>query len=720
MIPARRSRTTALLLSALTGLAATALLPTTPASAAPGDTSRVSIASDGSPANGYSGMPLLSADGHVVTFTSLATNLVAGTAAGANRLFARDRRSGISEVVSVSSAEEEADGMLTGSVDLDRSGDTVLFGSAATNLSPPGEDLCLERRRDEDEGEDEETATRCYNLFARHRTSGTTEQVSVALDRSQPNGNSSDGQISGDGRYVVFQSSASNLVAGDDNDVDDVFVRDLESRTTTRLTTGGPAGNSYGAAISADGRWVAFLADSAATDSSVSPTTSNIFLHDLLGGVTKALDLPRTDDRPLTGAINVSLSGDGQLVGFTSQDSNLVAGDTYDGYDVFLHDRVRGTTTLASRHGERQTNYADRIHLSEDGTRAVFRASGALLPGLADKLHIYVRDVSDGSVQAADLNSDGQESNGYSDVWFDSITADGSQVAFSSTATNLGGPAAEATQLYVRELTDGPVSAPGDLTATVRGGDTVTTGASATLAAPVQTSIVVPSGVSGTLTVDAQPSSTAPAGYSLFGQQLVIEGPAASVDAPYTVSFTVDQTQLNGLAPADVQVWRDGEALRGCTDEVKAIPDPCIFSRGFTPAPDDGGDAVVTVRTSHFSTWTLGRLDYDLAGPLQPVDAYPTANTAKAGSAVPVRFRLGGDKGLNVISTGYPKTLSTTCGGATDEVEQTLPASSSALTYDAVSATYTYTWKTAKIPGCIDVLLKMRDGSELRAKFKLR
>jgi hypothetical protein len=264
-------------------------------------------------------------------------------------------------------------------------------------------------------------------------------------------------------------------------------------------------------------------------------------------------------------------------------------------------------------------------------------------------------------------------------------------------------------------------SVPGSLAATMTDGGTFTTGSSASPAVPVQTSITAPAGLSGSLSVTPRPTTTTPSsGLSLFGTELVLEGPAATPSAPYTVSFTVDTSMLGGIAPADVQVLRNVTPLSGCTSPVAAIPVPCIVSRGF--APDGSGDALVTVRTSHFSTWNLGRLSYALNGPLQPVDASPTVNTAKAGAAIPVKFKLGGDRGLNVLAAGYPRSAAITCGSAgTDEVETTLTAAASALTYDAATQQYSYVWKTSTSQrGCRDLVLRFRDGSTLRMLFNLR
>jgi hypothetical protein len=282
---------------------------------------------------------------------------------------------------------------------------------------------------------------------------------------------------------------------------------------------------------------------------------------------------------------------------------------------------------------------------------------------------------------------------------------------------------AETTNERIVKVIDTPAST-GSAAGTVTNGGTVTSdpgNVGATPEVPVQTSIIAPSGVGGTLSITPQATATAnPTGFSLFGVEIVLTGPVATATSPYEVAFTVDSTALGGLAPGDVQVFRNGVALAGCTDPTAAVPDPCSVSRGL--AAGGGGDALVVVRTSHFSTWSLGRLSYQLTGPLQPVDAAPTVNTAKAGSAIPVKFGLGGDKGLDVFAYGYPKSGTATCGSAaTDEIEHTVAAGTSTLTYDVASGQYTYKWKTTTaMKGCRDLVLRFRDGSQLRTLFNLR
>jgi hypothetical protein len=109
-------------------------------------------------------------------------------------------------------------------------------------------------------------------------------------------------------------------------------------------------------------------------------------------------------------------------------------------------------------------------------------------------------------------------------------------------------------------------------------------------------------------------------------------------------------------------------------------------------------------------------------GSSRPVDNLPTINTVNAGSAVPVKFGLGGNRGLNVLVAGSPSSAIVACGsGPADAIEQTTTAGASTLTYDAGSARYQYVWKTDTAwVGCRDLVLRFRDGSTLRARFSFK
>ena len=133
--------------------------------------------------------------------------------------------------------------------------------------------------------------------------------------------------------------------------------------------------------------------------------------------------------------------------------------------------------------------------------------------------------------------------------------------------------------------------------------------------------------------------------------------------------------------------------------------------------------------TSDASSWNFGRLSdrsqplYDaFRGFFQPVDNPPTLNKVKAGSAVPVKFSLGGDKGLGVFAEGYPRSRTISCDSEApmDTIEQTVSASSSGLSYDTSSDQYTYVWKTHKSwTGCRQLEMVLKDGSLHEANFKL-
>lgn len=114
---------------------------------------------------------------------------------------------------------------------------------------------------------------------------------------------------------------------------------------------------------------------------------------------------------------------------------------------------------------------------------------------------------------------------------------------------------------------------------------------------------------------------------------------------------------------------------------------------------------------------------YDFKGFFQPVDNLPAVNSVKAGSAVPVKFSLGGNQGLNVFATGYPTSTTITCDSTAlvDAIESTLTAGNSSLSYDATTGQYNYVWKTDKAWAgtCRQLVVKFADGTIQRANFKL-
>jgi Tol biopolymer transport system component len=233
--------------------------------AAGGDTTRVSVNSAGNQADIDSGDPSISADGRYVAFTSGATNLVAGDTNSRPDIFVRDRQTNTTERVSIDTAGNQADSS-SFEPSISPDGRYVAFASSATNLVAD----------DNNDGTED--------VFVRDRQTNTTERVSINTAGNQADDDSFNPSISPDGRYVAFYSSASTLVAGDTNGERDIFVRDRQTNTTERVsinTAGNQAdSSSFNPSISADGRYVAF--DSHATNLVAGDTNGrrDIFVHE--------------------------------------------------------------------------------------------------------------------------------------------------------------------------------------------------------------------------------------------------------------------------------------------------------------------------------------------------------------------------------------------------------------------------------------------------------
>jgi Tol biopolymer transport system component len=188
------------------------------------------------------------------------------------------------------------------------------------------------------------------DIFVRDWASGTTRRVSVG-DDGESNGSSLASLVSGDGSVVVFSSEASNLVSGDRNGVPDVFAVQMKGRRTSRISVGvygESAGRSEASAVSARGRIVAFRSFAVNLVRDDWNEHPDVFVHDRRTGMTERVNVSSTGVQANGATFRGMLSGDGRFVGFRSRASNLVSGDTNDAMDVFVHDRVTGETRRIS------------------------------------------------------------------------------------------------------------------------------------------------------------------------------------------------------------------------------------------------------------------------------------------------------------------------------------------------------------------------------------
>ena len=335
-----------------------------------GTTRRVSVSSAGNQGNGNSSLlegslPRISADGRRVVFVSEASNLVGGDANGALDVFVHDLDSSTTTRVSVSSAGDEGDASaLFSSISAD--GRYVSFTSEASNLVT-GDTNALP------------------DVFVHDLQTGQTNRVSVSSTGIESNGESLLTVISGTGRYIGFLSEASNLVPGDTNAIADGFVHDRQTGETERVTvaSNGTQANdsSHIAALSAEGRFVMFNSHATNLVGGDTNGVSDVFVHDRQTGSTTRVSVDDIGAEADAASLGTDMSADGRYVVFDSTATNLVGGDSNGFKDVFLHDRQNGDTKRVSAAGGGSESDRDSAYpaISTDGAYIVFSSTATNL-----------------------------------------------------------------------------------------------------------------------------------------------------------------------------------------------------------------------------------------------------------------------------------------------------------------------------------------------------
>lgn len=467
----------------------------------------------------------VSANGRFVTFESEAEELVRNDGNKAADIFVRDRKAQTTERVSVSTDGSESIGICTPDPQ-DASGwsptdPTTIpigasVGSYGTSISSTGRYVvfssCGANLAD---GDHKHT----QDVFLHDRALGRTEAISVSSDEEGAfclNGNrcshiQTPQAVSANGRFVVFDSVADNLVAGDTNEMSDVFVRDRKTGETSRVsvTSDGDeaepsawpvrAGSRYGA-ISDDGRYVAFVSDSPnlgpGTNDNIWTDYVDVFVHDRKTGDTEQIDLvpgdPLPQEEEFTDGVSmegqwvfdVALSPDGRFVAFTSRWNGFVPRDTNDAYDVFLHDRETGRKeriSVTSTGGEAEAWSLGNLAVSRDGRFVSFTSAGTLDPDDTDSSKcganntardlpchlvsgddpdVYVYDRITGSTDLISRNHDGGTTCGDSEglscnqnTWSGSLSHDGRHIVFQSDSPDLveGTKSASRWEFFARD-----------------------------------------------------------------------------------------------------------------------------------------------------------------------------------------------------------------------------------------------------------------------------
>lgn len=305
------------------------------------------------------------------------------------------------------------------------------------------------------------------DIFVTELATNITRRVNVSTSGTEANNTTLGYAISGDGRYITFDSIATNLVAGDTNATYDVFVRDTIANTTTRITSGiGGAqtnGLSVNPVISRDGRYIAY--ESTATNLVVGDTNGqrDIFLYDTTTATTTLLSVSSSGQQATSGSQDAAISGDGSTVAFYSNATNLIAGDTNAAGDVFVRNIAAGTTILASvatdgTQGNAPSGF-EGISLSNDGKVIAFDSDATnLVPmDVNSRLDVFVRDLTvptTPTTTRVSIRTGGLQGN--DDSFLDKITPDGKYILFDSYASSLiVGDTNGAVDVFIHERATG-------------------------------------------------------------------------------------------------------------------------------------------------------------------------------------------------------------------------------------------------------------------------
>ena len=356
-----------------------------PAYAAAG-TTRVSSSSSGTAGNGPSEAPWATADARYVGFSSSATNLVPGDTNFAEDLFLRDRTTSRTERISI--ATDGSQGQypsMRPAISAD--GRYVAFDTLST-LVPY----------------DTNGAT---DVFLRDRQAGTTVRLSQGTGGVQANGASYGASMSPDGRYVVFTSYASNLVAGDTNGLADVFRLDRQTGGLTLVSANasGQAGNgsSDTGIVSADGRYVTFESQASNLVAGDSNGSTDVFVKDLSTGAVQRVSVTNGGAQFGGGGSTPSMSADGRYVTFSGQPTNAFA-------QLYVRDRTAGTTTLVSVGADGKPGNTATFEgtISANGRYVGFGTGASnIVPGSPNFFNSYVRDLVTGHTTLASLTYTG-------------------------------------------------------------------------------------------------------------------------------------------------------------------------------------------------------------------------------------------------------------------------------------------------------------------------
>jgi Ca2+-binding RTX toxin-like protein len=388
------------------------------------DALRMSTDADGAQVSGGSFFRVrLSVDGRYAVFESTVANLVPGDTA-VRDVFVKDLQSGAIQRVTANGVTL-ALGDSTSNASFSPDGRYVLFHTSAKML---------------------DTDTNgAIDVFLKDLVSGTIERLSTSSAGLQVNGNSLNARFSADGGSVVFQSAATNLVSGDNNAGTDIFIKSLQSGVVQRVSTNSSnaqtnaGAGSIDAQLSSDGRYVVFTSSANNLVADDTNGRLDIFVKDLQTAEVRMVSTDAAGTPGNFNSHNAQFSADGRYVVFSSDASNLVSGDTNAAIDIFVKDLQTGaiqrvSTDAAGNQGNSLSTFAS---FSPDGRYVLFQSSASNLVSndTNGAYDIFVKDLHTGAIRIVGGDAAGFSNNGGD--YNAQFSADGRYVVFESDASNL-------------------------------------------------------------------------------------------------------------------------------------------------------------------------------------------------------------------------------------------------------------------------------------------
>jgi len=371
----------------------------------------------------------ISADGRYVGFDSTATNLIAGGNSFAQNVFVHDTQTDLTTLVSKNKDGTDGGNALSTTPYLSNDGRYVVFSSNAS-------DIVLNDNNGNRDVFLYDMQLNTMKLVSKNNAgTGSANGASFAYD------------ISADGRYIAYESSAADIVANDSNGTYDIYIYDAVTDITilaskSKLGTGTANSASKAPSLSSDGRYVTFYSSATDMASTDTDTKNDVFIYDRVTNVTALVSINTSLAGSGNGnSWNAKISKGANYVTFSSTSSDLVLNDTNNSTDVFLYDVTTSQITLVSKNttGTGTGNgYSYSPMISSNGQFVTYssQASDLVSADTNANQDIFLYDSQLDSNVLVSSNVTGIDSaNGYSTC--NTISSDGRYILFSSSATNI-------------------------------------------------------------------------------------------------------------------------------------------------------------------------------------------------------------------------------------------------------------------------------------------